>query len=105
MDSGKVMTSDTDLGSDMDTSENLGHGFGLGQLSDTRVRPTLIWMLVKKIWDSKRSILLFKNRYLKERWLILVIFIALAQWKRFVYNEEDGKFHLANQNSSFIFLS
>ena len=42
MDSGKVMTSDTDLGSDMDTSENLGHGFGLGQLSDTRVRPTLI---------------------------------------------------------------
>ena len=48
MDSGKVMTSDTDLGSDMDTSENLGHGFGLGQLSDTRVRPTLIWMLVKK---------------------------------------------------------
>ena len=30
MDSGKVMTSDTDLGWDMDTSENLGHGFGLG---------------------------------------------------------------------------
>ena len=35
----KVMTSDT--GSHKGMSENLGHGFALRQLSDTRVRPTL----------------------------------------------------------------
>jgi len=46
----------------------------------------------------------FQNRYSKERWLILVIFITLVQLKRFVYNEEDGKFLLTNQNASFIFL-
>ena len=41
-DSDKVMTPDTDMGSDKGMSENLGHGFGLGQLSGTRVRPTLM---------------------------------------------------------------
>ena len=40
-DSDKVMTLDTDMGSDKGMSEKLGHEFGLGQLSDTRVRPTL----------------------------------------------------------------
>ena len=29
-DMGRVMTSDTDTGSDTHVSENLGHGFGLG---------------------------------------------------------------------------
>ncbi len=42
-DTKKDMTSDSDTGSDMRMSGNLGHGFGLGQLSDTRVRPSLIW--------------------------------------------------------------
>ena len=41
-DTGKGMTSDSDLGSDMRMSENLGHEFGLGQLSNTRVRPSLV---------------------------------------------------------------
>ena len=36
----KVMTSDTDMGSDKGMFENLGHGFELGKLSDTHVRPT-----------------------------------------------------------------
>ena len=30
LDLDKVMTSDTDMGSDKEMSENLGHGFGLG---------------------------------------------------------------------------
>ena len=41
MDSDKVMTSDTDTGSDKGMSENLGHGLGHGQTSDTRVRSSL----------------------------------------------------------------
>ena len=36
-DSDKVMTSDTDMGSDKGMSENLGHG----QTSDTRVRSSV----------------------------------------------------------------
>jgi len=35
-------TSDSDTGSDMRMSENLGHGFGLGKLSDTRFRPSVL---------------------------------------------------------------
>ena len=38
--SATVITSDTDMGSDKGMFENLGHGFELGQLSDTHVRPT-----------------------------------------------------------------
>ena len=36
----RVMTSDTS--SDTHWSENLGHGFGLGHTSDTRVRSSLL---------------------------------------------------------------
>ena len=43
MDSDKVMTSDTDTGSDKGMSENLGHGLGHGQTSDTRVRASLLY--------------------------------------------------------------
>ena len=41
MDMGRVMTSDTDTTSDTGMSENLGHGLGHGQTSDTRVRSSL----------------------------------------------------------------
>ena len=41
MDTDKVMTSDTDTTSDTGMSENLGHGLGHGQTSDTRVRSSL----------------------------------------------------------------
>ena len=47
-DSDKVMTSDTDMGSDKGMSENLGHG----QTSDTRVRSSLLEMWTTIIWNN-----------------------------------------------------
>ena len=44
--SDKVMTSDTDTTSDTGMSENLGHGLGHRQTSDTRVRSSLLTALM-----------------------------------------------------------
>ena len=46
-DSGKVMTSDTDM----------------GQLSDTRVRPTLKWMLMSLCWCKFLGIFVFETEF------------------------------------------
>ena len=40
------------MGSYKGMSENLEHGFGLGQLSDTRVRPTLHLIMLHRIWNK-----------------------------------------------------
>ena len=55
----KGMTSDSDTGSDTRMSANLGHGFGLGQLSDTRVRPLLsittkVGCVFSMVWVDRR---------------------------------------------------
>ena len=47
-DSGKFPTSNTDKGSDMEMSDNLGHGLEHGPLLDTRVRPSLFSKSIKR---------------------------------------------------------
>ena len=61
MDTDKVMTSDTDTTSDTGMSENLGHGLGHGQTSDTRVRSSLSHILFSHIFETGGRSGVFKN--------------------------------------------